>query len=120
MIRGRNAQQFHDLVEGEAERARGTAYADLLDVVGSLRALPDPTPDPAFDPLRVYTIEDWAKLSGISRRSAEYLIARGEGPRIVRLTKHRRGIRACDLARWQPARLMPRARKRSTAATASL
>ncbi len=48
MIRGRSAQQFHDLVEGEAERARTPEYADLLDVVGSLRAMPDPTPDPAF------------------------------------------------------------------------
>ncbi len=48
MTRGRNAQQFHDLVEGEAERARTTAYADLLGVVDGLRALPEPTPDPAF------------------------------------------------------------------------
>ncbi len=48
MITGRSAQQFHDLVEGDAAGARASAYADLLDLVGGLRALPEPTPDPAF------------------------------------------------------------------------
>jgi hypothetical protein len=72
-----------------------------------------------LDALRVYSIEQWADICGISKRAAEYLIANGEGPRVIRLTKYRRGIRACDLARWQIERLLPRPRKRSTAATAS-
>ena len=50
MITGRDAlSEFHDLVEGTSTGgARLPAYADLLDVVGALRAVPAPVPDPAF------------------------------------------------------------------------
>jgi hypothetical protein len=49
VITGRRAQQFHELVEDTATRgARLPEYADLLDVVGALRAVPAPVPDPAF------------------------------------------------------------------------
>ena len=71
---------------------------------------------PAFDLLRIYSIEEWAALSGISKRTCEEMLATGEGPPLVRLSPQRRGIRAIDLANWQLARLMPRPRKRSTAA----
>ena len=49
MTRGGRAQQFHELVE---QRSAGDAslprYAGLLEVVGALRAVPAPVPDPAF------------------------------------------------------------------------
>ncbi len=49
MIRGRGSQEFHDLVEDTSgSGARTSSYADLLDVVGALRAVPAPEPDPAF------------------------------------------------------------------------
>lgn len=49
MITGRRAQQFHELVEDSSTGgARLPQYADLLDVVGALRAVPDPVADPAF------------------------------------------------------------------------
>ena len=48
MITGRHAQQFHDLVEADADAARSTAYAELVELVGGLRALPEPAPDPAY------------------------------------------------------------------------
>ena len=49
MTRGRRAQQFHELVEDSSTGgARLPEYADLLDVVGALRAVPAPVADPAF------------------------------------------------------------------------
>jgi hypothetical protein len=47
VISGRRSQEFHDLVEGTTN-ARSSSYADLLEVVGALRAVPAPEPDPAF------------------------------------------------------------------------
>jgi hypothetical protein len=50
--RGRRSQEFHDLVEDVEDTAGGGArrssYDDLLDVVGALRAVPEPVPDPTF------------------------------------------------------------------------
>jgi hypothetical protein len=49
VITGRRSQEFHDLVEGRsAADARPSSYAELLEVVGALRAVPAPEPDPAF------------------------------------------------------------------------
>jgi hypothetical protein len=49
VITGRRVEQFHELVEGGTlGGARTPAYADLLDVVGALRAVPAPVPDPEF------------------------------------------------------------------------
>jgi len=49
VIRGRRSQEFHDLVEDtSAGDVSPSSYADLLDVVGALRAVPAPEPDPAF------------------------------------------------------------------------
>ena len=49
MITARRAQQFHELVEDASTGgARLTEYADLMEVVGALRTVPAPVPDPAF------------------------------------------------------------------------
>jgi hypothetical protein len=49
VISGRRVEQFHELVEGSTVGgARTPAYADLLDVVGALRAVPAPVPDREF------------------------------------------------------------------------
>lgn len=49
MITARRAQHFHDLVEDPSTGgARTPGYADLLDVVGALRAVPEPVADAAF------------------------------------------------------------------------
>lgn len=49
MITGRRAQQFHELVEDPSTGgARMPEYDDLLEVVGALRTVPAPVPDPAF------------------------------------------------------------------------
>jgi hypothetical protein len=47
--RGRRAQQFHELVEDSSTGGvRLPDFAELLDVVGALRAVPPPVADPAF------------------------------------------------------------------------
>jgi Domain of unknown function (DUF5667) len=49
VITGRRAQQFHELVEDSSTGgARLPEYAELLEVVGALRATPAPVADPAF------------------------------------------------------------------------
>lgn len=49
MTRGRRAQHFHALVEdSSAGGARLPEYAELLELVGALRAVPTPVADPAF------------------------------------------------------------------------
>ncbi len=49
MITGRGAEQFNELVENATTGgARVPAYADLLEVVGALRAVPAAVPDPEF------------------------------------------------------------------------
>jgi hypothetical protein len=47
VITGRRSQEFHELVEG-GSTARASSYADLLEVVGGLRAAPRPVADPVF------------------------------------------------------------------------
>ena len=49
VITARRAQRFHELVEDHSTGgARLPEHADLLDVVGALRAVPEPVADPAF------------------------------------------------------------------------
>lgn len=49
MITGRRAQQFQDLVgDPSTGGARMPQYADLLDVVGALRSVPEPVADATF------------------------------------------------------------------------
>jgi hypothetical protein len=49
VITGRRAQQFHELVEESSTGgARLPEYAELLELVGALRAVPEPVADPAF------------------------------------------------------------------------
>ena len=47
MITRRRSQEFHELVEGSST-ARASSYADLLELVGGLRATPEPVADPVF------------------------------------------------------------------------
>ena len=49
MITARRAQRFHELVEDHSTGgARLPEHADLLDLVGALRTVPEPVADPAF------------------------------------------------------------------------
>jgi len=48
VITRRSAQHFHELVESQSTGGAGVRQVGLLDVVGDLRAVPAPVPDPAF------------------------------------------------------------------------
>jgi hypothetical protein len=100
VITGRRAQQFHDLVENPSTGgARMPAYADLLDVVGALRAVPEPVPDPEF----VATLRD-------------RLLAEAESVLVAAAAERRD---ADDRLRLRPATPATRRRQRRLAAVIS-
>jgi predicted DNA-binding transcriptional regulator AlpA len=55
--------------------------------------------------LKVLTLKQWAKLTGVSFQTAKRLIAAGDGPRIIQLSTKRIGVRMIDAARWSEQRL---------------
>jgi predicted DNA-binding transcriptional regulator AlpA len=55
---------------------------------------------------RVLTLAQWYTLNGFSRATAQRLIARGEGPRLIKLSERRIGIRLSDHREWQASRLI--------------
>jgi predicted DNA-binding transcriptional regulator AlpA len=58
-----------------------------------------------IDELKVLTLKEWAALNTLSFPTAKRLIAAGLGPKIVRLSARRVGIRVIDNARWQESRM---------------
>jgi excisionase family DNA binding protein len=50
--------------------------------------------------MRVLSYAEAASRAGIARRSLERLIAEGEGPAVVHISRRRRGILETDLERW--------------------
>jgi predicted DNA-binding transcriptional regulator AlpA len=59
------------------------------------------------DPGRVISLDESAKRANIVRRSLERLIANGEGPAVVHISKRRRGILETDLEQWLLSRRRP-------------
>ena len=55
---------------------------------------------------RVLSFAEWYTLNGFSRATAQRLIARGEGPRLIKLSARRIGIRLSDHRAWQQSRLI--------------
>jgi predicted DNA-binding transcriptional regulator AlpA len=53
---------------------------------------------------RVLSVKEWAKEAGISLKTAQNLIARGEGPLVVELSPNRLGVRICEHRAWLAAR----------------
>ena len=53
---------------------------------------------------QVLTFLEWCRLNRISERSGRRIISAPGGPRIVRLTQTRIGIRVGDNRRWQESR----------------
>ena len=54
---------------------------------------------------RIWTIPEFAKVNRISKTTLSRTIARGDGPKVVRLSLRRLGIRERDGAAWQAARV---------------
>jgi predicted DNA-binding transcriptional regulator AlpA len=53
---------------------------------------------------RVMSFSQWCKLTDISIATGRRLVASGEGPRILRLSARRIGIRLSDHRAWLEAR----------------
>ena len=58
---------------------------------------------------RIWTLDEFAKLNSISAATLARAIARGDGPKVVKLPLRRLGIRESDGAAWQAARIQERA-----------
>jgi predicted DNA-binding transcriptional regulator AlpA len=59
----------------------------------------------AIDDLRVITLQEFAASQGLSFATVQRMIARGEGPRTIRLSLRRVGVRIIDLKEWQQSRV---------------
>jgi predicted DNA-binding transcriptional regulator AlpA len=58
---------------------------------------------------RILTIDEFAKLNSISVMTLYRAIRRGHGPKVIKLSLRRIGIRESDGAAWQAARVLERA-----------
>jgi predicted DNA-binding transcriptional regulator AlpA len=69
---------------------------------------------------KVLTIKEWAREAGISIKTAQNLISRGEGPSVVELSPNRLGVRVCDHRAWLAARTRKCTTSSSTQARAKI
>jgi hypothetical protein len=58
----------------------------------------------------VMSLPEWAYLNGFSPRTARRIIARGEGPMIIQLSKQKPGVTNAANRAWQAARARKRGR----------
>jgi predicted DNA-binding transcriptional regulator AlpA len=58
----------------------------------------------AIDELRVITLEETAKILGVSFATLLRMKARNEGPPTIKLSQRRIGVRIVDLREWQEKR----------------
>jgi predicted DNA-binding transcriptional regulator AlpA len=54
---------------------------------------------------RVLTLAQWADLNSISYAHAKRLIASGQGPKLIRLSERRIGVREDHNEQWQNSRI---------------
>jgi hypothetical protein len=62
---------------------------------------------PPLSPLghdQVLTFKQWIELNSISARNGRRILASGEGPRVVRLSARRIGVRVGANREWQQSR----------------
>ena len=67
--------------------------------------MPKHEPHLTQDDLKVMTLGEFAKLNGFSLQTAKRLVADGQGPAIIQLSRKRMGVRTIDAARWSESRL---------------
>jgi predicted DNA-binding transcriptional regulator AlpA len=58
-------------------------------------------------PERVFTLREVAKLTTLSLATLRRTIKAGDGPRVIRLSPRRLGVRESDFAVWQQASICP-------------
>jgi predicted DNA-binding transcriptional regulator AlpA len=63
---------------------------------------PEPKP---IDDLRVISVQEFAVSTGLSLATVKRMVARGSGPKVIRLSTKRIGIRLADAMAWQAERV---------------
>jgi hypothetical protein len=58
----------------------------------------------SLDDDQVMTFREWCTINDISISTGERLIARGQGPRFIRLSTNRKGVTRRENRRWQQSR----------------
>ena len=58
---------------------------------------------------RILTLDEFAELNSISPMTLYRSIRRGDGPKVIKVSLRRRGIRESDGAAWQAERVLERA-----------
>jgi predicted DNA-binding transcriptional regulator AlpA len=66
-------------------------------------SLDNPIP-PVLHDDQVLNLRQWAQLNNISPRTGRRLIAEGLGPKVVRLSLRKLGVRVRDNREWQQTR----------------
>lgn len=55
---------------------------------------------------RVMTFDEWCKLNSFSRKTGERIVAKGNGPKFIKLSERRKGVTVGENRRWQTSRLI--------------
>jgi predicted DNA-binding transcriptional regulator AlpA len=58
----------------------------------------------SLDDMRVISLQDSAKVAGVSLATLRRRIDAGDGPPVVRMSPRRVGVRAGELRKWLEAR----------------
>jgi hypothetical protein len=53
----------------------------------------------------VLSFLEWARMAGLSERTAQEMRARGEGPRCIKLTDKKLGVTLAEHRRWIKSRM---------------
>jgi predicted DNA-binding transcriptional regulator AlpA len=60
-----------------------------------------------MDDLRVITVQQFAEANSLSIATVKRMLSAGSGPRTIRLSAKRIGIRMSDALAWQAERVQP-------------
>jgi predicted DNA-binding transcriptional regulator AlpA len=96
------------VVDREQPKPKGEALCFLFDglpVINEEATLPRHIEHLSLEDQRVLTVQEAAKLNGLSWMTFKRLLKDGDGPQVVQLSPRRIGIRLIDNAKWQAARL---------------
>jgi len=56
--------------------------------------------EPALDPAQVLRVKEWIKLVGLCPDLAWRMLRSGQGPRLLKLSERRYGIKVADHLEW--------------------
>jgi hypothetical protein len=59
------------------------------------------------DAHKVMTIPQWCEFNNFSPATGKRILKSGDGPKLIRLSKRRVGVRYGDNAEWQDGRVRP-------------